>query len=136
MWTQEESIETTAKPTQIWKLFADVPGWKIWNAGIEKIEIQGPFAPGTLFTMKVPDGPSITSKLIVVKENQIFSDETIIEQNRIVVHHIIRPLSSGNSRITYKTEISGPHAAAFGPMVTGDFPQVLRALKKLAEKSE
>jgi Polyketide cyclase / dehydrase and lipid transport len=136
MWTHEESIETIATPKQIWKLFSDVPGWKKWNAGIEKIEIQGPFVPGTIFTMKVPNGPTFTSKLIEVKENQIFSDETIIDQNHVVVHHIITPLSSGNSRITYKTEISGPLATEFGPMVTGDFPQVLSALKELAEKSE
>ena len=133
MWTHEECIETTAKPTQIWKLFSDVPGWKKWNAGIEKIEIQGPFAQGTVFIMKVPNGPTFTSKLIKVQENQIFSDETIIDENRVVVHHIITPLTTGDTRITYKTEISGPNASEFGPMVTGDFPQVLSALKKLAE---
>jgi hypothetical protein len=134
MWTHEEYIDTTAKPTQILKLFSDVAGWKKWNAGIEKIEIQGSFAHGSVFTMKVPDGPTFTSKLIKVKENQIFSDETIIDQNHVVVHHMIRPLTNGDTRITYKTEITGPNAAGFGPMVTGDFSQVLSALKKLAEK--
>ena len=134
MWTNEEWIETTATPAQIWKLFSDVPGWKKWNAGIEKIEMQGPFTKGTVFTMKVPDGPTFSSRLIEVQENQIFSDETIIDQNRVVVHHIITPVASGNSRITYKTEISGPDVADLGPMVTGDFPHVLSMLKKIAEK--
>ena len=34
MWKHEESIVTSASPARIWALFADVPGWKKWNAGI------------------------------------------------------------------------------------------------------
>ena len=41
MWTHEESIETSASPATVWKLFADVARWKDWNAGIEAIEMHG-----------------------------------------------------------------------------------------------
>ena len=34
--------------------FPRCPGWKTWNAGIEHIDIDGPFAAGTWFTMKPP----------------------------------------------------------------------------------
>lgn len=133
MWFHEESIETTATPAQIWKLFSDVIGWKKWNAGISNIEIHGPFTKGTTFSMQPPGEDAFTSTLVDVKQNECFTDETIINGTRVLVHHRITPLPSGNTRITYGTEISGPDASEFGPMVTGDFPDVLKALKNSAE---
>jgi hypothetical protein len=67
MWNHESIIETTASPANIWRLFSDVPGWKKWNAGIEHIQIHGPFVTGTTFTMKPPEAEPFTSTLISVK---------------------------------------------------------------------
>lgn len=135
MWTHEESIETTATPAQIWKLFSDVAGWKKWNAGIEEIEIHGPFAVGATFSMRPPGGDAMTSKLIEVKENEGFTDETVVDETHVLVSHKIVSLASGHSQVIYSTVITGPAAAEFGPMVTGDFGSVLIALKNLAENS-
>lgn len=135
MWAHEESIETSATPAQVWKLLADVAGWKKWNAGIESIELHGPFVSGTTFAMKPPGEDPFTSLLIDVRENESFTDETVIDGTCVRVSHAITALPSGQTRITYSTEIAGPAAAEFGPMVTGDFPDVLRALKDLAEGS-
>ncbi|WP_230459311.1 SRPBCC family protein [Burkholderia ubonensis] len=76
MWTCEKSIDIAATPERIWNLFRDVTGWPRWNNGIEQIEIHGPFADGTTFTMKVPDAASFTSVLLEVRENASFVDET------------------------------------------------------------
>ncbi|TCV96409.1 polyketide cyclase/dehydrase/lipid transport protein [Luteibacter rhizovicinus] len=133
MWTHEESIETTASPERIWALFSDVPGWKAWNAGIESIDIHGPFAKGTRFTMKPPGDDAFESTLIEVTQNKGFTDETSIDGTRVVVYHRIESLPSGHTRITYATEVTGHAASEFGPMVTADFPDVLRSLKALAE---
>ena len=135
MWTHEESIETSAVPSRVWALFADVARWKDWNAGIESIELHGPFIAGTTFTMRPPGQDPLTSTLTEVKPNQSFIDETVVDDTRVLVSHKLEPLPSGGTRIIYSTEISGPEAAAIGPMVTGDFPEVLAALKKLAEQS-
>jgi len=133
MWSHAESIVTTATPAQIWALFSDVPGWKNWNAGIAHIEIHGPFVAGTTFTMQPPGEDAFTSTLLTVTSNEGFTDETVIDDTRLVVNHQIKLLGEGKTQITYSTEITGPNAAEFGPMVTGDFPQVLAALKRLAE---
>jgi uncharacterized protein YndB with AHSA1/START domain len=133
MWTHEESIETRAAPDRIWKLLSDVTSWKQWNAGVAHIEIHGPFASGTKFDMQLPDGGAFTSTLLDVRENELFTDETVIDGTRVVVHHRIAPVASGGSRVSYHTEITGPAAAEFGPLVTGDFAAVLASLKALAE---
>jgi uncharacterized protein YndB with AHSA1/START domain len=135
MWTGEESVEIAASPATIWTLFSDVQGWKKWNAGIEEIELHADFATGATFAMQPPGEEGFTSTLIDVRPNECFTDETVIDGTRVVVHHQIVVLSSGHSRVTYRTEISGPAAAEFGPTVTGDFPDVLAALKELAERA-
>jgi uncharacterized protein YndB with AHSA1/START domain len=134
MWTHEESIETSATPARVWKFFADVAQWKNWNAGIETIQIHGPFKAGTTFTMRPPGQDAINSTLIEVKPNENFTDETLVDETRVVVSHKLQPLASGNTKIIYSTEITGPGAEELGPMITSDFPDVLASLKRLAEQ--
>lgn len=133
MWTHVASIETSATPAAVWALWSDVAGWKQWNAGIVNLELHGPFADGTRFTMQVPGDDIFTSTLLTVRENQAFTDETVIDGNRVLVFHRIEALPSGGTRISYSTEITGPQEAEFGPMVVGDFPDVLAALKRHLE---
>ncbi|MCB1623319.1 MAG: SRPBCC family protein [Pseudomonadales bacterium] len=134
MWTHEEVIETSATPAQVWELFADVARWKDWNAGIESIHIHGPFKAGTAFTMQPPGQDAINSTLLEVKPNESFTDETVVDETRVLVSHKLVPLASGMTKIIYSTEITGPGAADFGPMVTSDFADVLASLKRLAEQ--
>jgi uncharacterized protein YndB with AHSA1/START domain len=134
MWTHEESIETSATPARVWKFFADVAQWKNWNAGIETIQIHGPFKAGTTFTMRPPGQSAINSTLIEVKPNESFTDETLVNETRVVVSHKLQPLASGNTKIIYSTEITGPGAEELGPMITSDFADVLASLKRLAEQ--
>ena len=133
MWTHEESIETSAAPARIWALFRDVPGWKRWNDGIEHIELHGAFAAGGTFTMRPPGMDAFVSTLLDVRENEAFTDETVLGGTRVLVHHRIEPLSPTRTRVVYATEIDGPQAADIGPLITADFGAVLLALKRLAE---
>ncbi len=134
MWTHEQTIETSASPARVWELFADVARWKDWNAGIETIQIHGAFEAGTSFTMKPPGQDVINSTLIEVKLNESFTDETVIGETRVLVMHKLIPISSGRTKIIYRTEITGAGADEFGPMITSDFPDVLANLKRLAEQ--
>jgi hypothetical protein len=132
-WQGEYGIETSATPAIIWSIFRDVPGWKAWNAGIEHIEIDGPFAAETWFTMKPPGQDALRSKLIEVRENACFVDETRVGDLVIAVAHRIEALGAGRTRIVYAVDARGPEAAEIGPAVASDFPEVLASLVKLAE---
>jgi hypothetical protein len=133
VWRGEYGIETSAAADIIWRIFRDVPAWKNWNAGIEHIEIDGPFATGTWFTMKPPGEDPLRSKLIDVRENACFVDETRLGDLAITVAHRIESLGAGRTRIVYAVEAVGPEASEIGPAVASDFPVVLAALAKLAE---
>jgi len=136
VWRKEYSIETTATPEAIWRLFSEVPGWKHWNAGIEEIQITGPFAAGTEFHMKPPGQETLTSRLVEVRVNEVFVDETRIEDLTVRVTHRIETLpGSSRTRIVYAAEAIGPGCEEVGPLVSADFPEVLKNLVALAEAS-
>jgi hypothetical protein len=133
-WRTEHSVETHATPQAIWGLFRDVDGWRRWNSGIEDVRLEGPFAEGTWFTMKVPGQDPLRSRLLEVWENSGFVDETRVGDLVVRVMHRI----SGDgcrTRVTYEVHAEGPGASEVGPMISSDFPEVLAGLVALAEKT-
>jgi len=134
-WQGEHSAETTASAATIWKFFSAIRDWPRWNAGVESIEIDGPFAAGTLFQMKPPGQEVLTSQLVEVRVNRGFIDETAVGDFLVRVSHRIEELPSGRRKIVYAVEAIGPGAAEIGPAISADFPDVLRSLCALAEKS-
>jgi hypothetical protein len=136
VWRTDYSAETTAAPGTIWRIFQNVAGWKDWNAGIAHIEIDGPFAAGTWFTMQPPGEAPLRCRLVEVRDNACFVDETRIGDLVVTVAHKIDPLENGRSRITYAVEAKGPDAADIGAAISADFPDVLAALVKLAETKQ
>jgi len=133
MWKNEHSIETSASPEVIWSFFRDVAGWKKWNAGIEKIEIHGPFAAGTEFFMTPPGQETLSTRLIEVRENEVFVDETRVGDLVVLVTHRIARVGAGRTRVTFAIEANGPGCDEIGPAVSADFPDVLKSLVRLAE---
>ena len=132
-WQTEHSAETHAAPEHIWAIFRDVPGWKRWNAGIEQIELEGPFATGTWFSMTPPGQDVLRTQLIDVRDGERFVDETWVGELVIRVTHRIERVAADVTRIVYAVDAQGPGAAEIGPAIAADFPQVLAALVALAE---
>jgi len=137
MWEYEHGIETSAAPGVLWRLWADIAGWPRWNDGIEKITIDGPFAVGTTFTMTPPGDEPIRMRLTEIVPGELFTDEMDGGDFAVRTIHRLEPATGGRTRITYRTEITGPAAGHIGPQlgpaITADFPQVLAALARLAE---
>ena len=136
MWSHEESIVVIAAPHRIWARFRNVEDWSSWNDGIEHVELHGPFAEGTTFTMKPPGQDALTSRLTRVIPDREFTDETVVGDVRVVVNHGLTELPNASCRVSYRTEVTGPDAEEVGRMVTSDFPQVLAALKAIVEKDQ
>ena len=136
MWTATASIATTASPQALWRLFEDVAGWTNWNAGIARIALHGPFASGSTLAMQPPGMDAFTSTLRDVRPDVGFVDETLLDGTRFLVSHELQPLAAGGTRVTYAIKVEGPDAETLGPLVTADFPEVLAALKALAEQTE
>lgn len=136
MWEYEYTAETTADAAALWTLWSDVEGWPRWNAGIDRIEIDGPFAVGTVFRMTPPgEEEPIEMRLTEVVPGGRFTDEMDAGDFVVRTEHRIEP-TAGGVRVVYRTEITGPAAGEIGPQlgpaITADFPDVVAALVKHA----
>jgi hypothetical protein len=137
MWKTEHSVETTAQPEDVWRLWEDVPGWPRWNSDIERIELVGPFAAGGRIVMTPFDAEPIDLRIADAVENEHFVDEADLRDVLVRTDHRVERLDSGRARVTYRMEITGPAADSLGPQIgpqiSGDFPQTLSALVARAE---
>jgi hypothetical protein len=140
MWEYEHSVETTAAPEALWRHWSDMARWPQWNAGIDAIDVAGPFAVGTSFTMTPPGQEPIRMRLVDVRPGESFTDE--MDAGDFVVrteHRLepVKPADAGLTRIVYRMEITGQAAdhigPELGPQISADFPEVLAALAKRAE---
>ncbi|ATZ22777.1 polyketide cyclase [Streptomyces lavendulae] len=140
MWTYEHSVETTATAPSVWRLWSDVARWADWNAEIEKIEIDGPFAPGTRITMTPPGEDPIPLIVAEAVENELFVDEARFGGLLLRTLHRVDTAGPGRIRVTYRMEITGTGAdeagPEIGPGITADWPDTMAALTRLAEAAE
>jgi len=139
MWTYEADAETTAAPEALWRLWVDVEGWPAWNGDIERISIDGPFAPGACISMTPFGDDPIELRIAEVVENELFVDEADFGDVLIRTLHSIEPSGGGKVRVVYRTEITGPAAdevgPRLGPEITADFPDTIAALIQHAESA-
>jgi hypothetical protein len=137
MWATEHSIETSAAPEEIWRLWADVAGWPEWNGDIERIELIGPFTAGSRIVMTPIGQEPIELRIVEAVERERFVDEAELGEIVVRTIHGVQRLERGRARVTYRMEITGPAADNLGPQVgpeiSADFPQTLAALVERAE---
>ncbi|HZE38033.1 MAG TPA: hypothetical protein VE172_04400 [Stackebrandtia sp.] len=138
MWQYEHAVDTDATREAIWHLWADVAGWGTWNADIEKIEIDGPFAAGSRITMTPRGEDPVSLRIDEATENRGFVDEARFEGLVLRTAHRAERLDDGGTRVVYRMEITGDAAdelgPRIGPAVTGDWPETMAALVALARR--
>jgi Polyketide cyclase / dehydrase and lipid transport len=136
MWASEHSIETTASPEEIWRLWSDVSTWPDWNADIERIAISGPFAVGSTISMTPSGQNTVELRIADVSEPDLFVDEADLGDVIVRTVHRIDPLAGDRNRVTYRMEITGPAADSIGPglgpEISSDFPETLSGLVEQA----
>ena len=137
MWATEHSIETSAAPEEVWRLWADVSRWPEWNRDIERIELRGPFAAGSRILMTPIGEEPIELRIAEAVEPERFVDEAELGEIVVRTIHRVERLDGERARLSYRMEITGPAADTLGPQIgpeiSGDFPEVLASLVERAE---
>jgi uncharacterized protein YndB with AHSA1/START domain len=140
MWKHEHSVETTATPEALWRHWSDMATWPQWNDSVDAIDVEGPFAVGTIFTVTPPGQEPIRMRLADIRPGESFTDE--MDAGDFVVrteHRLepVRPAAAGLTRIIYRTEITGKAAdhigRQLGPHIAAGVPAVVAALARRAE---
>ena len=132
MWINEQAVETSASAEAIWRVWADVPRWGEWNADIERIELDGPFARGSTITMTPKGAEPVQLRIADAVEPERFVDEADMGDVVVRTLHRIERVGGGRNRVVYRMEIDGPVAdevgPELGPAISGDFPETLAGL--------
>jgi uncharacterized protein YndB with AHSA1/START domain len=136
MWEYEYRLETSAAPEALWRHWVDMASWPQWNEGIETITVDGPFEVGTVFAMTPPGDEPVRMRLTEIKPGESFTDEMDAGDFVVRTEHRLEPAAAGQTRIVYRTEITGAAAGQvgpeLGPQITADFPGVVAALARRA----
>ena len=140
MWESEYSVEAQVAPESVWQVWADFENVASWNEGIESIELRGPFASGTEFSMKPVGREAIVMHLAEVTQNVSFAEVAEADGLTIRVIHRLERLDGQRTTIAYRTEITGEGADELGPRlgpgVTAAFPDAVAKLVELARHRE
>jgi uncharacterized protein YndB with AHSA1/START domain len=128
MWSVEHSVQVAAPPQAVWAAWRDVEHWPEWNADIEQIDLDGPFATGSTITMTPRGQGPVQLAITDAVENEQFVDEAQVADTTVRTTHRIEPGADGTVRVLYRLEATGPAAEQLGPAITADFPDTLAAL--------
>jgi hypothetical protein len=110
VWAVEHSVETSARAEAVWRLWADVDRWPEWNAGVERIELRGPFAVGSTILMTPPGDEPVELRIAEAVEPELFVDEADGATSSFARHTRSRPsaTSARASPIGWRSRVRPP----------------------------
>jgi len=140
MATQERSVETSASPQAVWKLWSDTSTWQDWNPDVQAMTLNGPFAAGTTGTMKTKQGTRQIVLSDVVPGRSFRLETTVIPLTRFLFDCQVAAGPSGKTRVSQAVTVGGPLGGLVGGMmgkqVADTFPALLQGLARKAEAGE
>ena len=139
MATQERSVETTASPQAVWRIWSDAPTWPEWNPDVQSMTLNGPFAAGTTGTMKTKQGTRQVQLSEVVPGRSFRLETTVIPLTRFAFECQVTAGPAGKTTISQGIRVGGPLGGLVGGMmgkqIADTFPALLRGLARKAEGS-
>jgi hypothetical protein len=132
------SVETSASPDRIWKVWSDTSTWGEWNPNVSSMQMNGPFQSGTTGIMNRKTGGSHEVKLVDVTPPRSFALETSVIPGTYFRFNCRIDTSGGKTKVGQWVEVKGPLGFLgfmFGPGVAREFDVLLQNLAKRAESS-
>ena len=134
---REASIETSATPERIWKVWSDVDNWPDWNPDMKASHLDGAMGLGATGTIDTRSGGKHDVVVTHYEEGRSFElESTALPATKLAIRATITPAGSG-TRMTQGFEPRGLLAPLVGPMMSGTilktFNEVLGGLKQKVE---
>jgi hypothetical protein len=133
------SVETTASPEGVWKIWSDMSTWGDWNPNVATMDWTGGFVQGSQGIMNTKDGKHHKMTLAEVQPGRFFALETtVVPLTRFRFNCRVEPPGSGGkTRISQMVEVKGPLGPVvqgmMGPQVSKEFGTLLANLARKAE---
>jgi hypothetical protein len=133
------SVDTTASPDKVWKIWSDMSTWGDWNPNVSTMEWSGGFQSGTAGVMNTRAGQHHKMKLLDVVPGQSFALETSVVPLTYFRFNCRIGSSGGKTTVGQWVEVKGPlgpiMGGMMGPQVSKEFGTLLSNLAKRAESS-
>jgi len=140
MADNERSVETSASPAAVWKIWSDTSTWAEWNPDVQSMTLNGPFAAGTSGTMKTKQGTRQVQLTEVVPGRSFRLETTVIPLTRFAFECQVVGGPAGKTTISQAIRVGGPLGGLvggmMGPQIANTFPALLQGLARKAEASE
>lgn len=140
MADHQRSVETSASPAAVWKIWSDTSTWPEWNPDVQSMTLNGPFAAGTTGTMKTKQGTRQVQLTEVVPGRSFRLETTVIPLTRFAFDCQVVAGSAGTTMISQAVRVGGPLGGVvggmMGPQIANTFPALLQGLARKAETSE
>lgn len=138
MLITKHTVETTATPAQIWRVWQDVETWNTWDNELESSKINGPFQVGTTGYLKFKDTPPLKTLLTRVEQFKTFVQEAKLLLATVIMTHIIDNVA-GKTHVTIRTEVRGLFAPFYfillGRSIKKKLPLEVKEMLKKAQSS-
>lgn len=133
------SVESTAPPDKVWKIWSDMSTWGQWNPNVTSMDWQGGFAEGTTGVMNTPAGQHHKMQLVDVQPGRSFALLTsVVPGTRFRFNCRILP-DGMKTKIEQSVEVGGflgpVMGGMLGPQVSKEFGTLLTNLARKAEAS-
>ncbi|MGA7913550.1 MAG: SRPBCC family protein [Candidatus Dormiibacterota bacterium] len=133
------SVETTASPENVWRIWSDMSTWGDWNPNVSSMDWQGGFTSGTAGVMNTRAGQHHKMHLLDVQPGRSFALETsVVPGTRFRFNCRVEPVD-GKTKVSQTVEVKGPlgpvMGGMMGPQVSKEFGTLLENLARRAEAS-
>jgi len=133
------SVESTASPDKVWKIWSDMSMWGDWNPNVSTMEWQGGFLSGTSGVMNTRAGQHHKMRLLDVVPGRSFALETSVVPGTTFRFNCRIDGAGGKTKIGQYVEVKGPLGSILGgmlgPQVSKEFGILLNNRAKKAEAS-
>ncbi|TMG65750.1 MAG: hypothetical protein E6H82_09840 [Chloroflexi bacterium] len=134
---REASLETTAPPATVWRVWSDVNRWPEWNPDMKESRLDGPLKLGATGMINTKSGGKHDVVVTHFQDGRSFElESTALPGTKMAIRATIAPSGAG-TRISQGFEPRGLLAPLLGPMMSGQilktFNAVLDGLKRKVE---
>jgi len=140
MADNQRSVETSASPAAVWKVWSDTTTWPQWNPDVQAMTLNGPFAAGTTGTMKTKQGTRQVQLAEVVPGRSFRLETSVIPLTRFAFECQVVAGPAGKTIISQAIRVGGPLGGVVGGMmgrqIADTFPALLQGLARQAEAGE
>jgi uncharacterized protein YndB with AHSA1/START domain len=140
MADNQRSVETSASPAAVWKIWSDTSTWQEWNPDVQSMTLNGPFAAGTTGTMKTKQGTRQIQLTDVEPGRSFRLETTVIPLTRFAFECQVSAGPAGKTIISQGIRVGGPLGGVVGGMmgsqIANTFPALLKGLARQAEASD